>query len=643
MLGGSVRKEARLGQVLTLLTAPQQVAFLLTMKRFFNDNEKKKLFLKAGGLCEICKCLLTKGWHADHIVPFSLGGQTVLKNGQALCSKCNLSKSNKMKKEIQLREWQEKFYKLPKEAYSNHIKRLSEKKHFLLSAGVGSGKTIASIYAALEFDGFNFLIISPSQNVRDKWAKEFKIHAGIEIDHDYTFKYHFQGNYRGISITYQSLSQDNIDFLLRSKIINEKTLLILDEIHHAGEDENKSWGPAINRIGDAVGFVLTLTGTPTRSDNFRIPFCTYEGDKDKNLMEYKLLPDFTYDYADSVRDKVCCPISFTVIDVLSEKTKEGYIDRENKDHNSAYVTIFDQDEFISSAFKMADKTLNEYREGFMENAAGLVVCHTQEQAKRLHSLFPEDSVVITSDENTSKDIEFFSKKSNKKWVFAVKMISEGVDIPRLRVILYWSRVETMLYFTQVAGRAVRNRKDINGQIDTCRFFLPNILPLVENSKFIENQIKHIIDIQKVEYKERKERGDFQKIDLFDSVPVDVFAGDSVQINMGVVFPKEVTDGLAYIPIALRGTVERFIAENKAKEMGFETSSEIMPLTRTEQLKEIKSKISKMVFKYASLNNHEVSKVHWVLNNDSGIYNQTECEDLDALKLKLKYITKLLNN
>jgi len=613
------------------------------MRRFFNDYEKKQLFLQAGGRCRNCNALLQKGWHADHVMPFSLGGQTDIKNGQALCSKCNLSKSNKMKKEIQLREWQQKFFRQPKQAYNNHIERPSEKKHFLLSAGVGSGKTIASIYAALEFDGFNFLIISPSQNVRDKWAKEFKIQAGIEIDHDYTFKYHFQGNYRGISITYQSLSQDNIDFLLRSKIINEKTLLILDEIHHAGEDENKSWGPAINRIGEAVGFVLTLTGTPTRSDNFRIPFCTYEGDKDKNLMEYKLLPDFTYDYADSVRDKVCCPISFTVIDVLSEKTKEGYIDRENKDHNSAYVTIFDQDEFISSAFKMADKTLNEYREGFMENAAGLVVCHTQEQAKRLHSLFPEDSVVITSDENTSKDIEFFSKKSNKKWVFAVKMISEGVDIPRLRVILYWSRVETMLYFTQVAGRAVRNRKDINGQIDTCRFFLPNILPLVENSKFIEKQIEHIVDIQKVEYKERKERGDFQKIDLFDSVPVDVFAGDSVQINMGVVFPKEVTDGLAYIPIALRGTVERFIAENKAKEMGFETFSEIMPLTRTEQLKEIKSKISKMVYKYANLNNEEVSKVHWVLNNDSGIYNQTECEDLDALKLKLKYITKLLNN
>lgn len=641
MFGGCADKEASFSQVLALFAAPQQVAFLLTMKRFFNDNEKKKLFLKAGGLCEICKCLLTKGWHADHIIPFSLGGQTVLKNGQALCSKCNLSKSNKMKKEIQLREWQQKFYKLPKEAHQKYLENPTKNKHFLLSAGVGSGKTIASIYAAIEFDDFNYLIVSPSQNVRDKWAKEFKIHAGIEIDHDYTFKYHFQPHYNGISITYQSLSQDNIDFLIRSKIINEKTLLILDEIHHAGEDENKSWGPAINRIGDAVGFVLTLTGTPTRSDNFRIPFCTYE--ENGNSMTYTLKPDFIYDYADSVRDKVCCPISFTVIDVLSEKTKEGYIDRENKDHNSAYVNIFDQDEFISSAFKMADKTLNEYREGFMDNAAGLVVCHTQEQAKRLHSLFTEDSVVITSDENTSKDIEFFSKKSNKKWVFAVKMISEGVDIPRLRVILFWSRVETMLYFTQVAGRAVRNRKDISGQIDTCRFFLPNILPLVENSKFIERQIQHIVDIQKVEYKERKERGDFQKIDLFDSVPVDVFAGDSVQINMGIVFPKEVTDGLAYIPIGLRGTVERYIAENKAKEISLEMSSEISPLTRTEQLKDIKSKISKMVFKYANLNDEEVSKVHWTLNNESGIYNQTECEDLDALKLKLKLITKLLNN
>ena len=613
------------------------------MRRFFNGYEKKKLFLQAGGRCRVCNTLLQKGWHADHVIPFSLGGQTDIKNGQALCSKCNLSKSNKMKN-LQLRDWQQEFYKMPRQAYQKYLENPMSNKHFLLSAGVGSGKTIASIMAALEFEGFNFLIISPSQNVKDKWAKEFLIHANLDIDHDYTFKYHFSPKYAGISITYQALNQDNIDFLIRSKVINQNTLMILDEIHHAGvnyagDDETKSWGPAINRIGDSVGFVLTLTGTPTRSDNFRIPFCTYEETGD--AMQYTLKPDYEYSYADSVNDKVCCPISFTVVDVNSEKT-DGYIDKGNKEHSSTYANIFEKDTWISSAFEQADKTLNDYRERFMDNAGGLVVCFTQEQAKRLHKLFPEDSVVITSDENSTKDIEQFSK-SDKRWVFSVKMVSEGVDIPRLRVVLFWTRIETMLYFTQVAGRAIRNRKDINGHIDTCRFFLPNILPLVENSKLIESQIKHIIDEQKEDYQQKKERGEFQKIDLFDDFDIEVTAGGFTKINMGIVFDKDIAAMIEeFIPIEKRGTFERIWAENTAPQMPIQSGNDSVLLTRTEQLKSIKKKISSMVYKYASINDEDVKEVHWRLNNRCGIYNQTECEDLDSLKLKLRFITELLN-
>ncbi|CAN5759634.1 hypothetical protein BH20ACI4_BH20ACI4_20780 [soil metagenome] len=64
-------------------------------KRFFGSKERVILFLHASGICRICGREIEDGWHGDHIEAFSLGGETNLKNGQALCQKCNLSKSNK--------------------------------------------------------------------------------------------------------------------------------------------------------------------------------------------------------------------------------------------------------------------------------------------------------------------------------------------------------------------------------------------------------------------------------------------------------------------------------------------------------------------------------------------------------------------
>ncbi len=64
-------------------------------KRFFSSTERVILFLHAFGICQICGQEIEDGWHGDHIQAFSLGGETDLKNGQALCQKCNLSKGSK--------------------------------------------------------------------------------------------------------------------------------------------------------------------------------------------------------------------------------------------------------------------------------------------------------------------------------------------------------------------------------------------------------------------------------------------------------------------------------------------------------------------------------------------------------------------
>lgn len=64
-------------------------------KRFFSRRQRVTLFLVSQGICGLCQETLPDGWHADHLVAFSNGGETETRNGQALCAKCNLKKGNK--------------------------------------------------------------------------------------------------------------------------------------------------------------------------------------------------------------------------------------------------------------------------------------------------------------------------------------------------------------------------------------------------------------------------------------------------------------------------------------------------------------------------------------------------------------------
>ena len=65
-------------------------------KRFFSKRQKKIMKISSGNYCEICSKELNGIFHADHIIPFSKDGKTILKNAQALCQDCNLKKGNKI-------------------------------------------------------------------------------------------------------------------------------------------------------------------------------------------------------------------------------------------------------------------------------------------------------------------------------------------------------------------------------------------------------------------------------------------------------------------------------------------------------------------------------------------------------------------
>ncbi len=87
------------------------------------------------------------------------------------------------------------------------------------------------------------------------------------------------------------------------------SLVVLDEIHHAGDD--RAWGDAVRRAFEVAPRRLALSGTPFRSDTLAIPFVRYVGDE--------AVPDFEYGYADALADgRVVRPVYFPRINGFME-------------------------------------------------------------------------------------------------------------------------------------------------------------------------------------------------------------------------------------------------------------------------------------------------------------------------------------
>jgi hypothetical protein len=93
------------------------------------------------------------------------------------------------------------------------------------------------------------------------------------------------------------------------------------------------------------------------------------------------------------------------------------------------------------------------------DAGGLVIAtdqdHAQGIARLLRNRFNVPAEVVVSDDPTaSKKIADFAH-NDRAWLVSVRMVSEGVDIPRLRVGVYATTTSTELFFRQAVGRFVR--------------------------------------------------------------------------------------------------------------------------------------------------------------------------------------------
>ena len=368
---------------------------------------------------------------------------------------------------------------------------------FLAVATPGAGKTsfaltlAANLLSRRQID--RIIIVAPTEHLKTQWA-EAADKINLAIDPSFGVK---QGrtsrDFVGIALTYAGVAGNPLALRIRTE--GFKTLVILDEVHHAGDA--LSWGESVREAFEPATRRLMLTGTPFRSDANPIPFVRYVPDGGGGL---RSAADYSYGYADALADGIVRPVMFLAYsgdlhwrtsagDEVSARLGEPL----TKDlAGQALRTALDpQGSWIPAVLRAADTRLSEVR-SHVPDAAGLVIASDQTAARAYASILTtitgRKPVLVLSDEPRSgRKITAFAA-SDDRWMVAVRMVSEGVDVPRLAVGVYATSTATPLFFAQAVGRFVRAR----ARGETASVFVPSVASLLLYAAEMERERDHVL-------------------------------------------------------------------------------------------------------------------------------------------------------
>ena len=400
---------------------------------------------------------------------------------------------------LSLRSWQ-------KEAYREYFRL--PRRDFLLVATPGAGKTAWALTIAAELlarrEIASVTVVTPTEHLKHQWAQAAH-YVGISLDSSYrNAQGRASADFTGVAVTYAQVAAHPI--LHRQRTVNRRTLVIFDEIHHAGDA--LSWGDAVREAFEPARRRLGLTGTPFRSDANPIPFVTYAPDTDGSR---RSVSDYVYGYGPALDDGVVRPVIFLAYSgEMHWRTRAGDeitgtlgTPMLAEQLAQAWRTALDpQGEWVQRVLEAADRRLTEVRRG-MPDAGGLVIAGDHADARAYAALLRRISgtrpvVVLSDDPAASRKIGAFADSADR-WMVAVRMVSEGVDIPRLAVGVYATSVGTALFFAQAVGRFVRARQ----RGETASVFLPSIPVLLGYAAELEAARDHVLAARPDDAEERE--------------------------------------------------------------------------------------------------------------------------------------------
>jgi superfamily II DNA or RNA helicase len=381
---------------------------------------------------------------------------------------------------------------------------------FLASATPAAGKTTFGLHVAhrmlSEGRVARVAVVAPTTHICRQWAAD-AARYGIALEPNRPNAAGPEPRDRhGVAVTYATVAAGA--GVHRRRCAEKPTLLIADEPHHMGEDA--SWGRTTVDAFAKARFRLLLSGTPFRSDNSPIPWVTYD---DEGVSR----SDYGYGYTDALLDGVCRPVTFHTYGGDMEWVSDGRVRRADfgvvlpaVEAARRLRTALDPDgDWITHVLRDAHATLSGLRAGDHPDAGALVVAsdkeHADKLADRLARITGERPEIVTSDAaDASARIARFASGS-APWLVSVLMVSEGVDVPRLRVGVYATTARTELFFRQVIGRFIRRTPVPKDQMS--HVFLPSDPRLKTLATQIEEERNHalVLEPRGEEVAERGER------------------------------------------------------------------------------------------------------------------------------------------
>jgi superfamily II DNA or RNA helicase len=505
---------------------------------------------------------------------------------------------------------------------------------FLLVATPGAGKTAFALRIAAELLADHSVdtitVVVPTEHLKTQWAVAAAA-DGIALDPKFrNAAAHTSTEYHGIVVTYAQVASHPARHRVRTE--SRRTLVIFDEIHHGGDA--KSWGESVREaFGDATRR-LALTGTPFRSDDAAIPFVRYEPDAAGVL---RSAADHTYGYAEALADGVVRPVVFLAYSGEARwrigAGRDGGVGGTEfaarlgepltaEQTARAWRTALDPaGQWMPAVIEAANIRLSQLRDSGLTDAGGMIIASDQRSARAYAELVSTvtgeaPTVVLSDDPGSSDRIAQFAGDSSR-WLVAVRMVSEGVDVPRLAVGVYATSASTPLFFAQAIGRFVRSRRPG----ETASIFLPSVPSLLQLASELETQRDHVLgqphrDSDELAAAQRRQTEPSETEDGFTALGADaeldqvIFDGSSFGTATGAGSAEE-ADYLGIPGLLDAEQMRELLRRRQDEQLDRRTSvggGATEPVTRHGQLRDLRRELNALV----SVAHHRTGKPHgWI--------------------------------
>lgn len=478
---------------------------------------REELLLRSGGRCERCETDIgIDAFHVAHLRSHMNGGALVVENLGAWCARCNLTHGSGDVQDTRVtpRDWQWR-------ALETIVERIRHSQVATVAAAPGAGKTVfaALVFEALRASGYvdRMVVLAPRRTLVQQWhesllrTRHVELHPGGEVE---------RRGQDGVVVTYQSLGAQTVGIHAKQAEL-QRTLFVLDEVHHVGEPTESGARPAWARqitqlIGDVeqgihVAGVLNLSGTLWRSKRSeRISTVRYVQDDEQKLVSDV---DFEITAVELIRSGHLRPVDLfrrgATVELVNLAEAERIVSKiADLDQNAAGRAAIRglpsdalwRDNFVEA---ILDRLARRHRDLGNGPAKALIVARSQDDARlfqesadrlmRQRGLRPIAELAVSSEMDAHQVLERFRRHDRPGVLCTVDMAGEGYDCPDIAVVGFATNKLTPLYVRQVVARAQRvteYERTTLGRPIPAAIIIPDVPELVDVMSSILEPMRH---------------------------------------------------------------------------------------------------------------------------------------------------------